>query len=82
MEVTYVEQCSYIKIAVFRGGNAMEYHNELADALGNNALPYRTVARGCLQCTVEYELKPQAPNFQSPIILIGHDREHAPVSGV
>ncbi|GFW21205.1 putative DD41D transposase [Trichonephila clavipes] len=44
MEVT-VEQRSYIKVAVLRGKNAMEYHSELVDALGNNALPYRTVAR-------------------------------------
>ncbi|GFU01785.1 uncharacterized protein TNCV_1522961 [Trichonephila clavipes] len=45
MEVTRVEQCSYIKIAVLRGKNAMECHSELVEALGNNALPYRTVAR-------------------------------------
>ncbi|GFW20642.1 hypothetical protein TNCV_1048651 [Trichonephila clavipes] len=45
MEVTRVEQCSYIKIAVLRGENAMEYHSELVKALGNNALPYHTVAR-------------------------------------
>ncbi|GFW71178.1 hypothetical protein TNCV_535961 [Trichonephila clavipes] len=45
MEVTHVEQRSYIKIAVLRGKNAMEYHSELMDVLGNNALPYRTIAR-------------------------------------
>ncbi|GFT53285.1 uncharacterized protein TNCV_4233771 [Trichonephila clavipes] len=45
MEVTRVEQCAYIKIVVLRGKNAMEYHSELVEALGNNALPYRTVAR-------------------------------------
>jgi transposase len=46
MEVTRVEQRAYIKIAVLRGGrNAMECHSELVEALGNNALPYRTVAR-------------------------------------
>ncbi|GFV30291.1 hypothetical protein TNCV_97661 [Trichonephila clavipes] len=44
MEVTLVEQCSYIKIVVPRGNNAMEYHSESVEALGNNALPYRTVA--------------------------------------
>ncbi|GFX61473.1 HTH_48 domain-containing protein [Trichonephila clavipes] len=45
MEVTRVEQHAYIKIAVLRGRNAIECHNELVEALGNNALPYRTVAR-------------------------------------
>ncbi|GFV97002.1 hypothetical protein TNCV_4352141 [Trichonephila clavipes] len=45
MEVTRDEQRSYIKIVVLRGKNAMEYHSELVDALGNDALPYRTVAR-------------------------------------
>ncbi|GFT52951.1 hypothetical protein TNCV_1460511 [Trichonephila clavipes] len=52
MEVTRVEQRSYIKIAVLRGKNAMEYHNELVEALGNNALPYRTVSRWvyCVLC--------------------------------
>jgi hypothetical protein len=44
MEVTRVEQRAYIKIAVLRvGRNAMECHSELVEALGNNALPYRTV---------------------------------------
>ncbi|GFW64715.1 histone-lysine N-methyltransferase SETMAR [Trichonephila clavipes] len=45
MEVTLVEQHAYIKIAVLRGRNVMEYHSELVEALGNNTLPYRTVAR-------------------------------------
>ncbi|GFT70422.1 HTH_48 domain-containing protein [Trichonephila clavipes] len=45
MEVTRVEQRAYIKIAALRGRNAMECHNTLVEALGNNALPYRTVAR-------------------------------------
>ncbi|GFU24457.1 hypothetical protein TNCV_2264231 [Trichonephila clavipes] len=45
MEVTRAEQRSYIKIAVLRGKNAMEYHSELVKDLGNNALPYRAVAR-------------------------------------
>ncbi|GFX98012.1 HTH_48 domain-containing protein [Trichonephila clavipes] len=45
MEVTRVEQCPYIKIAVLRGRNAMECHSELVEALRNNALPYRAVAR-------------------------------------
>ncbi|GFR26874.1 histone-lysine N-methyltransferase SETMAR [Trichonephila clavata] len=40
MEVTRVEQCAYIKIAVLRGRNAMECHSELVEALGNNALSY------------------------------------------
>ncbi|GFU52887.1 HTH_48 domain-containing protein [Trichonephila clavipes] len=44
MEVTLVEQHAYIKIAVLRGRNAMECHSELVETLGNNALPYRTVA--------------------------------------
>ncbi|GFX48552.1 HTH_48 domain-containing protein [Trichonephila clavipes] len=41
MEITPVEQRAY----VLRGKNAMECHSELVEALGNNALPYRTVAR-------------------------------------
>ncbi|GFV06605.1 HTH_48 domain-containing protein [Trichonephila clavipes] len=45
MEVTRVEQHAYIKIAVLQGRNAMECHTKLVEALGNNALPYRTVAR-------------------------------------
>ncbi|GFU64155.1 HTH_48 domain-containing protein [Trichonephila clavipes] len=44
MEVTR-EQRAYIKIAILRGRNAMEFHSELMKALGNiyNALSYRTV---------------------------------------
>ncbi|GFQ94606.1 HTH_48 domain-containing protein [Trichonephila clavata] len=45
MEVIRVEQHVYIKIAVLRGRNEMEYHSKFVEALGNNALPYRTVAR-------------------------------------
>ena len=45
MELTRQEQRSYVKIAVLRGRNAKECHLELTDALGNRALPYRTVAR-------------------------------------
>ncbi|GFQ92258.1 HTH_48 domain-containing protein [Trichonephila clavata] len=45
MEVTGVEQCSYNKIAVLRGSNEMECHNEFVEALGNNVLTYRTVTR-------------------------------------
>ncbi|GFX99676.1 HTH_48 domain-containing protein [Trichonephila clavipes] len=45
MEVTRVEQRSYIKKAVLRGRIAMECHGELVEALGNYTLPYRTVAR-------------------------------------
>ncbi|GFR15589.1 HTH_48 domain-containing protein [Trichonephila clavata] len=45
MEVTCVEPRTYIKTAVLRGKIAIECHNELVEALGNNALPYRTVAR-------------------------------------
>ncbi|GFR05009.1 HTH_48 domain-containing protein [Trichonephila clavata] len=45
MEVTRVEQCACIKIAVLRGRNEMECHSEFVEALGNNALRYRTVAQ-------------------------------------
>ena len=44
MEVTHVEQRAYIKIAFLRGGNAMKCHSELVKDLGNNVLPYSTVA--------------------------------------
>ncbi|GFS77300.1 endonuclease-reverse transcriptase [Trichonephila clavipes] len=43
MEVTCVEQCVYIKIAVLRDRKAMECHSKLVEALGNNTLPYHTV---------------------------------------
>ncbi|GFW22337.1 uncharacterized protein TNCV_1430911 [Trichonephila clavipes] len=45
MEVTHVEQRTYIKIAVLRERKAMECHSELVEALGINDLPYSTVAR-------------------------------------
>ena len=44
MEVTRQEQRSYVKIAAMRGKNVKECHSELTEALGNRALPYRTVA--------------------------------------
>ena len=44
MEVTRQVQRTYVKIAVVRGRNAKECHPELTEALGNRALPYRTVA--------------------------------------
>ncbi|KAJ8890292.1 hypothetical protein PR048_009800 [Dryococelus australis] len=45
MDVTKVEQSAYIEIAVRCGRNARECHAELREALGNLAIPYRTVAR-------------------------------------
>ncbi|GFR24044.1 HTH_48 domain-containing protein [Trichonephila clavata] len=45
MEVTRVEQCAYIKISVLRARNELKCHSEFVEALGNNGLPYRTVAR-------------------------------------
>ncbi|GFX23877.1 uncharacterized protein TNCV_1789081 [Trichonephila clavipes] len=45
MEVTRGDQRACIKIAVLRERNAMECLSELMESLGNNALPYRTVAR-------------------------------------
>ena len=45
MEITRQEQRSYVKIVVLPGRNAKEYHSELTEALGNRALPYRTVTR-------------------------------------
>jgi hypothetical protein len=45
MEVTKVEQRSYVKIAVLRVRNARECHAELREALSDRAMPYRTVAR-------------------------------------
>ena len=45
MEVTRQEQRSYVKMAVLRGRKSKECHSELTEALGNRALPYRTVAR-------------------------------------
>ena len=45
MDVSQVEQHSYIKIAVFHSQNARECHAQLIEAVGDRALPYRTVAR-------------------------------------
>ena len=45
MEVTRQEQRSYVKVAMLRSRNAKECYSELTEALGNRALPYRTVAR-------------------------------------
>ena len=45
MEVTRQQQRSYVKIPVLRGRNAKQCHSELTEALGNRALPHRTVAR-------------------------------------
>ena len=45
MEVTRQEQRSYVKTAVLWCRNSKECHSELTEALGNRALPYRTVAR-------------------------------------
>ncbi|GFQ81169.1 HTH_48 domain-containing protein [Trichonephila clavata] len=45
MEITRVEQRAYIKIDVLRLRNEMECHSEFVKSLGNNALPYHTVAR-------------------------------------
>ena len=45
MEVTRQEQRYHVKILVLRGRNAKECHSELTEALGNRALPYRTVTR-------------------------------------
>ncbi|GFU86141.1 hypothetical protein TNCV_367991 [Trichonephila clavipes] len=42
MEVTRVQQHAYIKIAILRGKNVMEYHSELVEALGG-IMPYHTV---------------------------------------
>ena len=44
MEVTQLEQHTYIKIAILQGRNARECHSELVGAVENNALLYRTVA--------------------------------------
>ena len=45
MDVTRQEQRSYVKIAVLQSRNVKECHSELIEALGNRALPYRTVVR-------------------------------------
>ncbi|GFV78069.1 HTH_48 domain-containing protein [Trichonephila clavipes] len=45
MEVIRLEKRAYIKITVLRERNVKECHSELVEAPGNNALPYRTVAR-------------------------------------
>ena len=51
MHVTRLGQRDYIKLVVMRGRNARECHSELMEAVGNNAPPYRTVARWDLKQT-------------------------------
>ncbi|GFT33444.1 uncharacterized protein TNCV_3045531 [Trichonephila clavipes] len=71
MKVTRVEQRAYLKIAVLRERNVMECCSELVEALGNNALPYRTVARwvgkfqlsGKVQCVEKLEHRPYSPDI-------------------
>ena len=41
MDVTRLDECVYIKIAVLRGINVRECYNELTEAVGNNGLPSR-----------------------------------------
>jgi len=48
MDVTRLEQRAYIKIATLRRRNTRECHIELVEAVGNNALAYRTVANWAL----------------------------------
>ncbi|GFW14955.1 transposable element Tcb2 transposase [Trichonephila clavipes] len=62
MEVTRVEQHVYMKIAVLLGRNALECNSELVEALGNNALPNRTVARWKLLGAVDTRRYPRAEN--------------------
>ncbi|GFV11889.1 hypothetical protein TNCV_1217641 [Trichonephila clavipes] len=68
MEVTRVGQCAYIKIIVLLQRNTMECNNELVEALGNNALPYRTVARWIEKfqqgCVNQY-IWDESPNLSS-----------------
>ena len=45
IEVTRQEQRSHVKITLLRDRNSKECHSELTEALGNRALPYRTVDR-------------------------------------
>jgi hypothetical protein len=45
MDVTQLDQRAYFKIAVLRIRNARDCYSELVEAVGNNALPSRTVAR-------------------------------------
>ncbi|KAJ4440673.1 hypothetical protein ANN_08821 [Periplaneta americana] len=45
MDVSRIEQRTYVKIAVLLGQNARECHAQLIEVVGGCALPYRTVAR-------------------------------------
>ena len=45
MDVSRLEQRLYVKIAVLRDQNAREYQAQLLEAVGDDALPYRTVAK-------------------------------------
>ncbi|GFU38327.1 hypothetical protein TNCV_2433201 [Trichonephila clavipes] len=74
MEVSRVEQHAYMKIAVLRGRNAMECFSELGEALGNNALPYRTVAWWLTPCPVNrtgiFKKKIVATTFAPTLVYI------------
>ena len=45
MDVTRLEQRTYIRIAILQGRNARKRHSELVETVGNNDLSYRTVTR-------------------------------------
>ena len=45
MDLSKVEQRSYVKVAFLRGINDRECQAELRETLCDRALPYRTVAR-------------------------------------
>ena len=45
MDVTRLQERSYLKIAILYGRNARECDRELVEAVRNNDLPCRTVAR-------------------------------------
>ena len=45
MDISKVEQRSYVKISFLQGRNARECHAELWEALNDRELPYRTAER-------------------------------------
>ncbi|GFU85079.1 uncharacterized protein TNCV_1553421 [Trichonephila clavipes] len=84
MEETRFEQRSYVKIAAHRGKNAMEYHSELGDALGNTALPYRTLARWvyCVVILLHREDHIALYTTPNPVSQKAYDRINAKIADI
>ncbi|PNF31872.1 hypothetical protein B7P43_G07919 [Cryptotermes secundus] len=75
MNVSQLEQRCYVNIEVLRGRHATECRSELVEALGDRALPYRTVARhtGTDQATVDRILRKDLNMRQTAAKWVPHE---------